>query len=254
MPILEARNLSLSIGSSQILSQINLTLEKGRCLGIIGTNGSGKTSLLSLLAGLIRPTKGEVIFGGQNLTNYTRRHIAQKIAFVEQQADTTDLIDARQAVDIGRTPYKSFFSPWTDEDENAVISAIEKVDMVGFEKRRWSSLSGGEKQRLHIARALAQDPDILILDEPTNHLDIGHQLDLLSLINSLELSVIVSLHDLNHAAMFCHQLILLNHGKLYASGAAQEVLTESSIRDVFGANAKIERYSDGDFSIRFIKP
>lgn len=254
MPILEASNLSLSIGGSQILSQIDLKLERGSCLGIIGTNGSGKTSLLSLLAGLIKPTTGEVTFAGQSLSNYTRRYVAQKIAFVEQQADTTDLIDARQAVEIGRTPYKSFFSPWTDEDENAVVTAMEKVDMVGFEKRRWSSLSGGEKQRLHIARALAQDPDILILDEPTNHLDIGHQLDLLSLINSLDLSVIVSLHDLNHAAMFCHKLILLSHGRSYATGSAQEVLTENSIRDVFGANSRIERYSDGYFDIRFIKP
>ncbi len=176
--MLSARNVCWAAGCAEILHDVSLDVVKGEFLGIIGPNGSGKTTLLSLLSGIRRPRSGTVLLGNAPIQKFNRREIARRLALVEQQAETTERITARQAVELGRTPYLGALSPWSAADDAIVGKALENVDMAHLAGRCWHTLSGGERQRLHIARALAQEPQILLLDEPTNHLDIGHQIGL----------------------------------------------------------------------------
>ncbi|HEX2147615.1 MAG TPA: ABC transporter ATP-binding protein [Pseudorhizobium sp.] len=249
---LSAERVSWSAGGTEILKEVSLTVEKGEFLGIIGPNGSGKTSLMSLLAGIRAPKSGSVLLDGAPIGSLGRRAVAKRLALVEQQAETGERITARQAVELGRTPYLGALSPWSPEDDRIVDGALENVDMAHLAGRSWHTLSGGERQRLHIARALAQQPDILLLDEPTNHLDIGHQISLLDLVHEQELTVIAALHDLNHAALFCDRIAVMQDGRLVALGEPQDVLTEARIRSVFGLHVEIEQDDAGICNIRFL--
>ena len=249
---LSADHVSWSAGGVDILKGVSLTVETGEFLGIIGPNGSGKTSLMSLLAGSRKPKSGAVLLDGTPIGELGRRAVAQRLAFVEQQAETGERITARQAVELGRTPYLEPLSPWSSRDDGIVDAALESVDMIHLADRFWHTLSGGERQRLHIARALAQEPRILLLDEPTNHLDIGHQISLLDLVQRQDLTVVAALHDLNHAAMFCDRIAVMQGGRLVALGPPWEVLTEARIRDVFAVDVDIGQDSGGICHIRFL--
>ena len=242
---LSADHVSWSAGGADILTDVSLSVETGEFLGIIGPNGSGKTSLMSLLAGIRKPNSGAVLLDGTPIGELGRRTIAQRLAFVEQQAETGERITARQAVELGRTPYLGPLSPWSSQDDAIVDASLENVDMAHLSERFWHTLSGGERQRLHIARALAQEPKILLLDEPTNHLDIGHQISLLDLVQRQDLTVVAALHDLNHAAMFCDRVAVMQGGRLIALGQPREVLTEARIRDVFGVDVDVDIEQDG---------
>ncbi|MGK9050356.1 ABC transporter ATP-binding protein [Neorhizobium petrolearium] len=248
---LSARNVSWTAGGAEILRDVSLDVRTGEFLGIIGPNGSGKTSLMALLAGIRKPKSGEVLLDGVPITALGRREVSRRLALVEQQAETGERITARQAVELGRTPYLGPLSPWSPEDDAIVEAALRNVDMTHLSGRLWHTLSGGERQRLHIGRALAQQPKILLLDEPTNHLDIGHQIGLLDLVRRQDLTVAAALHDLNHAAMFCDRLAVMQGGRLVALGAPREVLTPERIRDVFGVEAEIDHESDGSCFIRY---
>ncbi|MFQ6160098.1 ABC transporter ATP-binding protein [Sinorhizobium meliloti] len=248
---LSARGVSWSAGGVDILKEVSLTVETGEFLGIIGPNGSGKTSLMSLISGIRKPKKGEVLLDGSPIGTLGRRTVAQRLALVEQQAETGERITARQAVELGRTPYLGPLSPWSPEDDAIVEAALANVDMAHLADRLWHTLSGGERQRLHIARALAQQSKILLLDEPTNHLDIGHQISLLDLVRRQDLTVVAALHDLNHAAMFCDRIAVMQAGRLVALGPPREVLTVERIRAVFGIEVEVEHDFDGSCSIRY---
>jgi iron complex transport system ATP-binding protein len=143
-------------------------------------------------------------------------------------------------VKLGRFPHRSMFSGWTPDDQQAIEYALERVGMEHKRTERWQSLSGGERQRAHIARALAQSPKELLLDEPTNHLDVQHQIGLLRLTASLPVTSVIALHDLNHAAMFCDELIVLSQGRIVAAGTPEDVLTEPLLKDVFRIEARVE--------------
>jgi iron complex transport system ATP-binding protein len=249
---LEASNVSWSAGGTEILRNVSLHVETGEFLGIIGPNGSGKTSLMSLLAGIRKPKSGAVLLDGVPIGELGRRAVAQRLAFVEQQAETGERITARQAVELGRTPYLGSLSPWSLQDDSIVDVALENVDMTHLADRFWHTLSGGERQRLHIARALAQEPKILLLDEPTNHLDIGHQISLLDLVQRQDLTVVAALHDLNHAAMFCDRIAVMQGGRLVALGQPLEVLTTGLIREVFGVDVEINEDGSGICHIQFL--
>ncbi|MBX4861850.1 ABC transporter ATP-binding protein [Rhizobium bangladeshense] len=237
---IKADNLTWKIGRKTILDGVSLEAPPGRMLGLLGPNGSGKTSLLRLLAGLKRPHSGRVTLDRSDIGTISRRSIARRIAFVEQHATTNANLKVVDVVKLGRFPHRSMFSGWTRADEEAVEEALARAGMAEKRDDRWQNLSGGEKQRTHIARALAQSPQELILDEPTNHLDIQHQIGLMRLVSSLPITSIVALHDLNHAAMFCDQLIIMQQGRIVASGAPQDVLSEALLRDVFSVDARIE--------------
>ncbi|WP_309770596.1 ABC transporter ATP-binding protein [Agrobacterium larrymoorei] len=252
--MLSARNLGWTTGGVDIVNNISLDLSAGEFLGIVGPNGSGKTSLMAMLSGLRKPRSGEVLLDGKSMNLLQRRDVARQIALVEQQAETQERINARQAVELGRIPHKGALSPWSPEDDEIVDQALRDVDMEGFGRRMWHTLSGGERQRLHIARALAQQPKILLLDEPTNHLDIGHQIALLHLVRQLRLTVVAALHDLNHAAMFCDRIAVLKAGALVAMGRPCKVLTPDLIFDVFGVHVDVEREGEDTCHIRYRAP
>lgn len=248
---LSALNASWNAGGQAIVRDVSLDVRRGEFLGIIGPNGSGKTSLMMMLSGIRKPKTGEIFLGDRPIRSLGRRELSQSVALVEQQAETGERITARQAVELGRTPYLGAFTPWSSADDAIVDAALANVDMTHLADRFWHTLSGGERQRLHIGRALAQQPEILLLDEPTNHLDIGHQIGLLDLVRRQGLTVVAALHDLNHAAMFCDRIAVMTGGRLAALGTPREVLTVGRIRDVFGVEVEVEHGSDGDCFIRY---
>lgn len=237
---LELRNVDWQAGFKKIITDVSINVEPGEFLGLIGPNGSGKTTLMSVLGGLRRPSRGDAILDGQALKHIGRRNLARRIGFVEQQATTIDRITVAEAVALGRTPYLSLLSRWSDRDDAVVADALDAVDMRAMSDRVWQTLSGGEKQRVHIARALAQEPEYLLLDEPTNHLDIRHQLGLMDLMRTLPVTVVAALHDLNHAALFCDRIAIMDHGKLFGIGTPHEMMTAENLRDVFGISATVE--------------
>lgn len=252
--ILTATDLVWGAARRRIVDEVSLDVRKGEFLGIVGPNGSGKTSLMALLAGLRPPASGEVRLEGTPLTRLPRREMARTVALVEQQAETAERITAREAVELGRTPHLSALRPFSEMDRAIVDEALGKVGMRDLADRLWHTLSGGERQRLHIARALAQEPRILMLDEPTNHLDIHHQIALLDLVEAQDLTVVAALHDLNHAAMFCDRIAVLHGGRLEALGTPAEILTAERLSRVFGVTARVEPGEDGRPFIRYARP
>lgn len=234
--VLSCSGLGFQVRDVELLHDISLDIRRGETLGIVGPNGSGKSTLLKLLAGLRVPSRGEARLDGQRLKELPRRTIAQTLAVVEQQADTDDGISVFDAVALGRTPWLSALSPWSSKDHDIVQQALCDVDAAHLSSRTWRSLSGGERQRVHIARALAQRPQILVLDEPTNHLDIQHQLAILQVVQALPVTTLIALHDLNQA-LTCDRLAVLERGRLVALGKPLEVLTPKRLQDTFGVQA-----------------
>jgi iron complex transport system ATP-binding protein len=237
---IKTENLVWKIGRKTILDGVSFEAPSGKMLGLLGPNGSGKTSLLRLLAGLKQPHAGQITLDRKNIRTIGRRTIAQRVAFVEQHATTNANLRVIDVVKLGRFPHRSMFSGWTLADDQIVEQALDRAGMTGKRNERWQSLSGGEKQRTHIARALAQSPKELILDEPTNHLDIQHQIGLMRLVSGLPVTSIVAMHDLNHAAMFCDELIVMQSGRIVAAGMPEDVLTQELLRDVFSVDARVE--------------
>ncbi|UXN04721.1 MULTISPECIES: ABC transporter ATP-binding protein [unclassified Bartonella] len=252
--MLRAENLFWSVGDKTIINNVSLQAKPGHFLGIIGPNGSGKSSLMSLLTGIRKPSQGSVFLNNKPLNSLKRIEIARCLAFIEQHADTGERISVRQAAELGRTPYLSVLSPFSQKDHDIVNEALTKTDMLKMADRIWQTLSGGEKQRVHFSRALAQQPEILLLDEPTNHLDIHHQMALLSLVRNQGLTIIAALHDLNHAAMFCDEIAVLDQGKIFAQGSPKEVMTEETIRQIFKVEVEIMTRKCGNLNISYIAP
>ncbi|SDN54637.1 iron complex transport system ATP-binding protein [Streptomyces sp. cf386] len=234
---LRADRVSRRADGTLILDGVSLTPRPGTVTGLLGPNGSGKSTLLRLLAGVIAPDSGAVTLDDRPLDRAGRRTVAQRVAVVEQQADTQVALTVVDVVRLGRVPHRRAWSPVTTADEAAVRSALARTHLTDKADRPWHTLSGGERQRVQIARALAQEPRELLLDEPTNHLDIQHQLALLDLITELRLTSVIALHDLNLAAMYCDRLVVLKQGRVVANGTPRDVLTESLIADVYGVRA-----------------
>lgn len=240
MTTLSAHQLSYSIGRSRIIDDVSVDVRSKEVLGLIGPNGAGKTSLLRLLAGLRRPDCGAVELGGRALTGYRRREIARLLAIVEQAPEAHADITVEQAVSLGRTPHRGPFAALDSADHDAIETALTATGMLDFRSRAWQTLSGGERQRVQLARALAQQPEIIVLDEPTNHLDIRFQLEVLTLLRQLGLTVVTALHDLNLAARFCDRIAVLREGRLVATGTPRQVLTADLIDEVYRVEAVVE--------------
>ncbi|HDJ1438962.1 TPA: ABC transporter ATP-binding protein [Serratia rubidaea] len=248
-----AENITWKVGKKVIVDDVSLHIAPGETVGLLGPNGCGKSSLLRVLAGLRRPHSGRVTLEGQPLARIAKKQLARRVAFVEQHGMTDANMRVREVVKLGRIPHHSPFSNWSRGDDEIVAAALQRVDMLEKSDQGWLSLSGGERQRVHIARALAQTPSEILLDEPTNHLDIHHQIQLMHLISELPVTSIVAIHDLNHAAMFCDSLIVMQNGKIIATGTPQEILSEELLWEVFRVKTKIEisRYH-GKKHIHFI--
>ncbi len=252
--MLAASQLGWTAGKKPIVKQVEISIGKGEVFGLVGPNGSGKSTLLLLLAGLRTPSSGSVTLEGHDLRSLRRREIAQRIAIVIQQMETTDRLTVRETVELGRTPWLGPVSPFGEDDQRIVTEALTETGILHLANRTWQTLSGGERQRAHIARALAQKADILILDEPTNHLDIHHQLSILKLVKSLPITVILALHDLNQA-MECDRIGLMEGGSLIATGEPVDVLTMNRIQQSFNVRMhSLADQVDGQTFLRFSLP
>ncbi|MEI5100164.1 ABC transporter ATP-binding protein [Streptomyces sp. PmtG] len=253
---LRAERVSRAAGGRLLVDGVTLAPRPGTVVGLLGPNGSGKSTLLRLLAGVLAPTSGVVTLDDRTLRDLGRREVARRLAVVEQQAGTQADLTVRDVVRLGRVPHRRAWSTGTAEDERAVSDALARTDLTGRADQAWHTLSGGERQRAHIARALAQAPRELLLDEPTNHLDIHHQLDLLTLVSTLPVTTVIALHDLNLAAMFCAEVLVLKEGRAHAYGTPAEVVTEPLIKEVYGVRARVTPATgtEDHLTVTFLRP
>lgn len=235
-----AQNVSWSYRKNKLINQVDLQACDGQLVGLLGPNGSGKTTLLRLLAGLQRPNNGTILLDGKDLHRQSQRTLAQRRAIVSQDISTHTDITVRQVVELGRIPFRGYTTTLSDKDHQIIDSAMQQLDIATLHDRYWHTLSGGEKQRAHIARALAQQPREILLDEPTNHLDIRHQLELLRLLQRLQLTCIITMHDLNLAARYCDHIVVLSSGSVVAAGTPAQVLSRDLIRQVYEVDAHID--------------
>lgn len=240
MTSLTATDIGWSVERARILDHVCLEARAGEVVGVLGPNGAGKTSLLRILAGLRQPDAGSVRLGGEDLKNMRRGSVARRLAIVEQSPEVHEDITVLETVALGRTPHRGTFASLANADHVAIERALVLTGMAAYRSRTWHSLSGGEQQRAQLARALAQEPDVIVLDEPTNHLDIRYQLEVLGLLVSLEMTVVTALHDLNLAARFCDRVAVLHAGEIKAFGPPADVLTADLIRSVYGVQAIVE--------------
>jgi iron complex transport system ATP-binding protein len=234
---ISVRNVCWTAGGMLILDDVSLDVSKSRVMGLLGPNGSGKSSLLHLISRLRPMASGVIRLGDLDISSLSRRALARRLSLVEQQVATDASVTVNDVVRLGRLPHRGPLAAWTSTDEAAVEEALKATDLREFKSRAWHTLSGGERQRAQLARALAQSPSELLLDEPTNHLDVRHQLEILGLLRRLPMTTIVTLHDVNLAAMFCDEIVMLRAGKIAAAGNPSTTLTREFIEEVFEVRA-----------------
>lgn len=258
--MLSTENITYTLNGRDLLHDVSLTLNAGEIIGLIGPNGAGKSTLLRVAAGLLKPSRGKVVVCGQPMNSIKRRDLARWIAFVPQSTAFDAAFTVREVVLMGRNPYLSRFQVEGKKDREIVQSALVVTDTDHLADRLITTLSGGERQRVFLARALAQEPDILLLDEPTTHLDIRHQLELLTLVRRLvqerNLGVMIALHELPLAARYCDQLTLLHDGQIAAQGTPDTVLSRENLASAFEIDATPYRdpYQDHlQFSIELLE-
>jgi iron complex transport system ATP-binding protein len=237
-------HLSVDIAGRRIVTGIALAVGDQEFAGLVGPNGSGKSTILKAIYRVHRPSAGRILLDGTDLLSLRPRDAARRIAVVAQETTSEFDFTVREMVMIGRTPHKRAFDRDTDADRNIVDQAIERVGCGQLAQRRFNTLSGGEKQLILIARALAQEADHLILDEPTNHLDIHHQVEILEVVAGLGVNVLAALHDLSLAALFCHTIHVLSAGQVVTAGPPGAVLTPETIRRAYGADVLVIEHPD----------
>ncbi|WP_378954488.1 ABC transporter ATP-binding protein [Pelosinus sp. sgz500959] len=238
------KNINVKLGDKNIIQDISLAVAKGEFVGIIGPNGSGKSTLLRTIYRIIKPTSGTILLDGQNIKHVKLSESAKKMGVVGQFNTINFDFTVFDMVMMGRTPHKSLLGSDQPDDYEIAMESIRKVGMEKNTHRSFSTLSGGEKQRIILARALAQQPQLLILDEPTNHLDIKYQLQILSIVKSLGIGVLAALHDLSLAAMYCTKLYVLKDGHVITSGIPNQILTPELVRDVYEIECDIHENPD----------
>lgn len=230
---LKVENLSVDLGKEPIVKNCSIYANKGEFVGIIGPNGSGKSTILKTIYGINKEKSGVIYIDGKELSKMKVKDIAKRVGVLGQFNDFSFDIKVKDMVLMGRSPHKGFLESDNKNDFNIVNESLKKVEMLEHSERNFLSLSGGEKQRVLLARALAQDVKILILDEPTNHLDIKYQIQILNIVKKLGITVLVALHDLNIAAAYCDRLYIMKDGNIKSVGKPKEVLTEEIIKEVY---------------------
>ncbi len=247
-PLLAAQGVRVQVGGSTIVDDVDLRVGRGEVVGLLGPNGSGKSTLLRALAGLIAPDSGAVRLAGQDIATLDRRRAAAMIGYLPQNARSDWPISVRETVTLGRTPYLSPLARPTEEDRAAVDAAMVATDVSHLSARTVTTLSGGERMRVMLARVLAGAPTLLLLDEPVTGLDAQHQLEAMLLLRKLavrDCGVLVVLHDLTLAARFCDRLAVLRAGRTVADGLPDDALTPEAIESAFDVSARVFR-SNGD--------
>lgn len=236
---LQVKNLRFGIGKQEILKDISFDVPKGSFVGIIGPNGSGKSTLLKNIYRLYNPSSGSILLDNKALRHMKNKECAREIAVLAQETHTHFDFTVEQIVKMGRYPYKSILEDYSKEDLEMVEQMLIKVGLEQYRNRTFLELSGGEKQRTLIARALVQHTQFLVLDEPTNHLDIGYQIQLMDLVKSLHVTTLAAIHDINLATMYCDYLIVMKEGEIAEMGLIEEVVTAPMLKDIFGVNAYV---------------
>jgi ABC-type cobalamin/Fe3+-siderophores transport system ATPase subunit len=229
--------VTVRIDGITIVDGVQLVAESGQMVGLVGPNGSGKSTMLRTIYRALRPAAGAIHLDDHDVWRLSARQSAQRSAVVAQEAPSEFDLTVSEVVTMGRTPYKRLLERDSTEDARIVADALARVEMTEFAERAYATLSGGEKQRTLVARALAQRSQVLILDEATNHLDIHAQLGLMELVRGLGVTVIAALHDLNLAASYCDTVCVLSGGRVVAAGSVDDVLTPSRLAEVFGVRA-----------------
>lgn len=232
-------NLTYTVGGATILQNLSLRIPGQKFVGLLGPNGCGKSTLLKHLYRVLPVKLGQVQFDGEDLTTIPLRTSAQRIGVMAQFNTVNFDFTVWQLVLMGRTPFKKGFDDDTAEDYALAEAALRRVGLWERASRRFSTLSGGEQQRVLLARVLCQEPEYLILDEPTNHLDITYQLELLAVIKELKIGVVAALHDLNLAAMFCDELCILKAGQVVAQGTPTDILQPALLQTVYGVSGHV---------------
>ncbi|MBJ8543682.1 ABC transporter ATP-binding protein [Clostridioides difficile] len=240
--MLKTNNLSVGYNNKVVISNINVEVKNGEILCLLGSNGSGKTTLLRSLSKLISPIKGEIYLNGVNINCISRKALSKKMALVLTNRLLGDLMTVQDIVNIGRYPYTGFFGSLSKKDLIMVDEALESVDALHLKKRYFDELSDGEKQKVLVARALVQEPEIIILDEPTTHLDIKHRLELINILKKLSkeksISVILSLHEIDIALKSCDKVALIKNNKVIAYGQPEDVVDEDIINSLYELDDK----------------
>jgi iron complex transport system ATP-binding protein len=225
-----------------ILKDINFRVSQGKFVGIIGPNGAGKSSLMRCLYRVQKPTTGQVCVGGSDIWQISSKQAAQQTAVILQEHSDHMGLTVREVIAQGLTPHKSLFEFDNADDNERIDALLCQTELTEMQNSPFSHLSGGEKQRAFLARAILQNPKLLVMDEPTNHLDIHFQLEVLKIVSRLPVTVFASFHDLNLAAAFCDELIVLDEGKLVSQGTPEEVLTEQMINSVYRTSSVVDRH------------
>ncbi|MER1990139.1 MAG: ABC transporter ATP-binding protein [Solibacillus isronensis] len=239
--MIQLHEVQYSVDEKDILKSISLEIIEGKFIGIIGPNGSGKSTMLKILYRHLKQSSGKVTLHEQEVWDISPKKLARQMAVVSQESTVLFDFTVRDLVMMGRTPYKGWLSADNSEDVLIADRSMELANVAHLANRTLSNLSGGEKKRVMLARALAQQASILVLDEPTNHLDIEHQLHLMDLVKDLPITIIAALHDLNLAAAYCDELIVMNDGTLHIHGTPENVLTTTMLNEVFKIQAGISK-------------
>ena len=242
MTAVSVAGVSVELGGALVLDDVSASAEAGEWVALIGPNGAGKTTLLRVVAGLVG-SAGSVELGGERTAAMGRRELARRVALVQQLPLTPPEMAVADYVLLGRTPHLGYFGGEARSDLEATDRALARLDLLHLARRRLGTLSGGERQRAVLARALAQEPSVLLLDEPTSALDIGRQQQALELVDSLRhdasLTVLSAMHDLTLAALYADRLVFLDRGRVVASGPPRQVLTRELIAEVYGAGVTV---------------
>jgi iron complex transport system ATP-binding protein len=250
---LEVKNLCYSYGDGDALKGIDLEVEDGEFVGLIGPNGSGKSTALKNIYRGLKPDSGSILLDGEDLLTMPFKKSALKMAVVGQENEVPFDFMVEEIVAMGRSPHKKLFEIDNEDDKYMVHHALEHLGMENMAKKNYLHLSGGEKQRVLIARAVAQESDFYILDEPTNHLDISYQMQIFDFIRRLNVTVLSAIHDLNMAALYCDRLYVLKNGEIVLAGTPEEVLTEENIMNVYGVRSSVTTNPiTGKVSITFL--
>lgn len=236
---IDIRDVSISVPKKRIVELANLHVNEGELVGLIGPNGSGKSTLLKSVYRTMRPDCGVIDIGGDPLNSLSLKESAKRAAVVTQHNYYNFDFKVEDIVAMGRTPHKGPMEMDNEEDRRIVRESLDKVNMLDMKNRVFSSLSGGEQQRIILARALAQQTPCLILDEPTNHLDIMYQLEVLDIVRRLKATTLCALHDMNLAAMYCDRVYLLSDGRIISEGTPEEVITEEMIYEFYNVKASV---------------
>jgi iron complex transport system ATP-binding protein len=252
-PIIQIRDTTFSYDQKPVLHSISMDVQPGEFVGVIGPNGSGKSTILKLLGGVLSAGPGNLLFKGVDYLNQNRKHLARSITWVPQEHSMAFPFKVSEIVLMGRHPYLSASTFEGEEDIEIAHSAMERTQTLQFAQRGFNEISGGEKQRVVIAGAIAQEPEVMILDEPTSALDIKYQIQILNILKQLNedknMTVVLAMHDLHLASKFCRRLVLLNEGEVFQDGAPEEVLQKDHIEKVYDIRIQLVRNQDGSIMI-----